>query len=618
MSEAKLASVTNSEGGKTVSVKGTVFVVVEGEKVPVMDVLSSFFYRGRFDDYEATFMSEEDPDFLVTPQNAADVAVLKSKEWFDWEDTSRRLVPGTSLTFKTTSSYRYKTKGVYSSVIVEGGAYITGSDSQNPTKVATISYASSGSTKGNPVIEYLKRTGTAINATHLFPSGGYTLKDDGASELRTPSTNQPYSDASKDVNPIHANPYFSDLASLPGTITHGMWSSAATRSVVERVAAEGYGDRVKSYDVSFTGMLLPDTPLKVELKHVGQTAKGYKLISVTTYALPTESSSSTEPTKVLVGTAEVAQAPTAYVFTGQGSQEQGMGMALYAESEVARSVWDAADKHLGQVYGFSILDIVRNNPKDIVIHFGGLKGHEIRQRYMEMTYQTTGEDGNVKTLPLFPDIDLRTQRFVFSSPTGALNLTQFSQISLVVTEKAAFDDLRSKGLVQEGAVFAGHSLGEYSALASIAGVLEISALVDVVFFRGITMQRAVERDSLNRSKYAMAAVNPSRIGKSFSDAALREVVDAIAKRGNVLLEIVNFNVENQQYVTAGELVALQTLTNVLNFLKVQKIDIAKLQQTMSLEEVKEKLEEIVDECMADAREKEVKSGGHITLERGFA
>ncbi len=36
-----------------------------------------------------------------------------------------------------------------------------------------------------------------------------------------------------DFNPIHISPYFSDYASLPGTITHGMWSSAATRKYVE-------------------------------------------------------------------------------------------------------------------------------------------------------------------------------------------------------------------------------------------------------------------------------------------------------------------------------------------------------------------------------------------------
>lgn len=149
-----------------------------------------------------------------------------------------------------------------------------------------------------------------------------------------------------------------------------------------------------------------------------------------------------------------------------------------------------------------------------------------------------------------------------------------------------------KGYVQKDCAFAGHSPREYSALASIADVLAISALVDVVFYRGITMQRAAGRDSENRSNYAMCAVNPSRIFKTFTDAALREVVDSIATSTGALLEIVNYNVEvsrssrilftffdalqGQQYVCAGELVALQTMTNVLNYLKVQKIDIAKV------------------------------------------
>ena len=123
-------------------------------------------------------------------------------------------------------------------------------------------------------------------------------------------------------------------------------------------------------------------------------------------------------------------------------------------------------------------------------------------------------DGNVKTLPLFADIDVRTPKYTFSHRHGLLFATHFAQIALVVTEKAVFEDMRMKGFVQKDCAFVGHSLGEYSALASIADVLHISALV--------------ERDSENRSNYAMRAVNPSRISSSFSDAALREVVDTIA------------------------------------------------------------------------------------------
>lgn len=294
-----------------------------------------------------------------------------------------------------------------------------------------------------------------------------------------------------------------------------------------------------SYDVAFVGMVLPQDELKVKLKHVAMR-DGNMVVKVETF--------NSQGEKVLEGTAEVAQPTTVYVFTGQGSQEPGMGMDLYNNSPAARSVWEAADAHLMAVYGFSIVEIVKDNPKEKTIHFGGIKGQAIRQRYMDMSYDTMDKDGTVKTLPLFGDIGVRTQRYTFSHPSGLLYATQFAQIALVVTERAAFEDMRSKGLVQNGAAFAGHSLGEYSALASIADVLPISSLVDIVFYRGITMQRAVERDSQNRSNYAMCAVNPSRISKTFTDAALREVVDDIAQRSGCLLEIVNFNVEVRGHV----------------------------------------------------------------------
>lgn len=281
-------------------------------------------------------------------------------------------------------------------------------------------------------------------------------------------------------------------------------------------------------------MVLPGDELKVTIKHVGMR-DGNMAVNIKTENQRGE--------KVIEGTAEVAQPNTVYVFTGQGSQEPGMGMDLYNNSPAARAVWDAADAHLTAVYGFSIVEIVKNNPKEKTIHFGGIKGQAIRQRYMDMTYDTMDKDGNVKTLPLFGDINNRTQRYTFSHPAGLLYATQFAQIALVVTEKSAFEDMRAKGFVQKDSPFAGHSLGEYSALASVADVLPISSLVDVVFYRGITMQRAVERDSKNRSNYAMCAVNPSRISKTFNDAALREVVETITQRTGCLLEIVNFNVE---------------------------------------------------------------------------
>ena len=128
------------------------------------------------------------------------------------------------------------------------------------------------------------------------------------------------------------------------------------------------------------------------------------------------------------------------------------------------------------------------------------------------------------------------------------------------------------------------------------------------------MQVAVPRDSLGRSNYGMCAVNPSRVSATFTDAALRFVVDHISQQTGWLLEIVNYNVENQQYVTAGDLRALDTLTNTLNVFKLQKIDIVKLQEMMPLEKVAEHLSEIVDEVS----KKSLAKPQPIDLERGFA
>ena len=161
--------------------------------------------------------------------------------------------------------------------------------------------------------------------------------------LKSPASNETYARVSGDYNPIHVSRSFAQYASLPGTITHGMYSSAAVRSLVETWAAENHIGRVRSFHASLVGMVLPDDQLEVKLQHVGMVS-GRKIIKVETSNKETEE-------KVLLGEAEIEQPRTAYVFTGQGSQEQGMGMDLYASSDVAKSVWDRADKHFMDNYG---------------------------------------------------------------------------------------------------------------------------------------------------------------------------------------------------------------------------------------------------------------------------
>lgn len=236
--EARIISVTNSDSGKAVKVKGT---VIRGEE-HVMEVTSSFLYRGRFTDYFNTFEIIEEADYVVDLTKEADVGVLKSKEWFQWDDDSAPLIVDTSLVFKTQSELTYKDRNVFASIKVTGAAYTK----KQLTKVATIDYELENA-HGNVVLGYLKRHGKALGAPVLFETGGYTLtSSDFPAVITTPLTNEPYSKISGDFNPIHVNPYFSNYAALPGTITHGMWSSAATRKYVENVAARGVPERVFS------------------------------------------------------------------------------------------------------------------------------------------------------------------------------------------------------------------------------------------------------------------------------------------------------------------------------------------------------------------------------------
>ncbi|KAJ5930772.1 hypothetical protein N7466_006265 [Penicillium verhagenii] len=595
---AQINAVINQESGKMVEVCGT--IKRDGEAI--MHVTSQFLYRGAYSDFENTFQRKDEVPMQVHLATSRDVAILRSKEWFRMDESEIELL-GQTLTFRLQSLIRFKNQTVFSNVQTIGQVLL-----ELPTKeviqVASVDYEA-GTSHGNPVIDYLQRNGTSIEQPVYFenpiPLSGKTLL-----ELRAPASNETYARVSGDYNPIHVSRVFSSYANLPGTITHGMYSSAAVRSFVETWAAENNIGRVRGFHVSLVGMVLPNDMITVKLQHVGMIA-GRKIIKVEVSNKETED-------KVLLGEAEVEQPVTSYVFTGQGSQEQGMGMELYASSPVAKEVWDRADRHFIENYGLSIIDIVKNNPKELTVYFGGPRGKAIRQNYMAMTFETVNADGSIKSEKIFKGIDETTDSYTYRSPTGLLSATQFTQPALTLMEKASFEDMRSKGLVQRDSSFAGHSLGEYSALAALADVMPIESLVSVVFYRGLTMQVAVERDEQGRSNYSMCAVNPSRISKTFNEQALQYVVENIAEATGWLLEIVNYNVANMQYVAAGDLRALDCLTNLLNFLKAQNMDIPALMESMSLEDVKAHLVSIIQECVKQTEAKP----RPIQLERGFA
>ncbi|RKO84929.1 MaoC like domain-containing protein [Blyttiomyces helicus] len=441
--EAVVNSVLISDAGKAVEVRAT----LRKSGLPVLEVLSSFLYRGKFTDYESTFKNAVEKPVEINIASPKDVAVLMSKPWMKWSPDVEPLSPGSTLVFRLETHARFKAATVYSRIRTLGTVELK--TTRETVVVGKVEYDAVDA-HGNLVLSYLNRFGKPIEQPVAFASGGYSILPSSATfpaEVTVPTSNEAYAQCSGDLNPIHTNPYFADLAGLPGTITHGMWTSASTRKFVEIFAANNQPSRVKEFDVKFVDMVLPGCQLETKLSHVGM-ANGKKLIKVETFIKETGA-------KVLEGSAEVEQPSTACVFTGQGSQEVGMGMDLYQQSPVARAVWDRADAHMLATYGVSILEIVRQNPKTLTVHFGG-RGAAIRAHYMSMTYDVIDANGKLVSKLLFPEVTEETQSHTFSHPGGLLSATQFTQPALTLMEIASFSDMRESGLVQEGCAFAGH------------------------------------------------------------------------------------------------------------------------------------------------------------------
>ena len=118
---------------------------------PVIEVVLSFLYCGRFVDYKITFDTQatEEPDYLAHLESDADVGVLQSKEWFDWKDM---LLAGTSLIFCIQSQISFKDKTTYRNVSVSGDIFVR-NQLKVLAKVRSVDFQPDNS-QGNPVLAY--------------------------------------------------------------------------------------------------------------------------------------------------------------------------------------------------------------------------------------------------------------------------------------------------------------------------------------------------------------------------------------------------------------------------------------------------------------------------------
>lgn len=239
--------------------------------------------------------------------------------------------------------------------------------------------------------------------------------------------------------------------------------------------------------------------------------------------------------------------------------------------------------------GFSLSDIVKRNPTTLTVNFSSRQGTRVRENYLASQSILEDLDPSDRRV-LFEGLHAKSRSFTFRHEEGMLSMTQFAQPAILVLERAAFEHLRSLGRIPRDACFAGHSLGEFAALGCMTEVWSLQAALKTVFIRGTLMQMAVPRDSRGRSGFGMAALDPSRVRKGFTEAHLRGLVEAVARDTGLVLEMVNLNVRGKQYVCAGDKRCLEILRVVTDA----------LQASPSVPDIAARCAELVDEHAAGA------------------
>ena len=180
---------------------------------------------------------------------------------------------------------------------------------------------------------------------------------------------------------------------------------------------------------------------------------------------------------------------TAFVFPGQASQFVGMGLDLYNTSSIAQKYYGIAN----ELFNFSIKDLS------------------------------------------------------FYGPLLDLTQTRVTQPAIFIHSMIVYEELKAMGKLPD--MVAGHSLGEYSALAA-AGVVDFKTGLELVKIRSEQMQIATENNS-----GTMAAI----VGLDYDN------IQAVIKKSVIggVCNIANYNSSNQ-IVISGD---VQTVHSTMLALK---------------------------------------------------
>jgi fatty acid synthase subunit beta len=306
----------------------------------VVTVKSEFFIRGKSVNFETQFKSLEEPVMILDVRSEVLQALLLSRKWIMFKDPSADLV-GKRLLFRLANHMIFDQDGNMALLQVAGTVSIEGQDT-SPSQV----YFEEDFCTGNPVMDFLHRHGARRVIRQVLESPGWT--DGSTTFVRAPPRSESYSKVSLDLNPIHICPIFARYAGLSGTVVHGMHVSAVVRRIVEWAVGDTDRSRFKGWQVNFENMVRHNDLLRVELQHIAME-EGRMIFKVQAFNDKTGD-------KVVEAEAEIEQERTGYVFCGQGSQEQGMGMSLYATRPEAKELWDRGETYLREHYG-SVLPV---------------------------------------------------------------------------------------------------------------------------------------------------------------------------------------------------------------------------------------------------------------------
>ncbi len=149
-------------------------------------------------------------------------------------------------------------------------------------------------------------------------------------------------------------------------------------------------------------------------------------------------------------------------------------------------------------------------------------------------------------------------RIILEGPNDRLNLTEYTQPAIFLVSFSIFEVLKKEFQINlnKAKYFAGHSLGEYTAL-TCSGVMSFENTIKILNLRGKAMQEAVPN-----GEGGMIAVLGSE---------LEVIEDIIDKKKNDFKCFVANDNSNAQIVLSGTTSNIEKISEYLNSIKIKNI-----------------------------------------------